>query len=405
MGSNFSSDFFIGNRQRLRQLFTGKAPIVISANGLMQRSGDTAFPFRQDSNFWYLTGINDPDVLLVMDKDKEYLIVPEREHIREVFDGAIDGKHLTEISGIQTVLEHAEGWKQLGSRIKKVKHVATLAAQPHYAEHYGFYTNPARAHLMEWIQEYNVNIEPLDLREHLTRMRMVKQEPELAAIQQAIDITEATIKPLSKKLEKFEYEYEIEAALTAGFRKRGASGHAFTPIVAAGDRACIIHSVDNNGAMKGANGVLFDVGAEVENYSADISRTFPLAGANKRYNQVYQAVLDAHEYAMGLLKPGVLIKEYEQLVEHYMGEKLRELRLIKTIDRESVRSYYPHATSHSLGLDTHDTFLYDTPLVPNMVLTVEPGIYIPEEGIGVRIEDDVLITDDGIKVLSDGLPR
>ena len=403
MESNFSSEFFIGNRQRLRKLFVGSAPIVITASGLLQKSADSTYPFHQDSSFWYLTGISEPDIVLVIDRDREYLIVPPREHSREIFDGAIDETDLTAISGVESVLDAKAGWKQLGSRLKRVKHVATLAAPVVYNEHHGMYTNPARAKLITKLKELAPEASFLDLRPHLTKMRSIKQPLELAAIQQAIDITSKSLKPIVKNLDKYNHEYEIEAALTQGFRKRGAQ-HGFSPIVAASKHACTLHYISNNGEVNGA-GIVLDVGAELNHYTADISRSYPLGKASKRYRDVYQAVLEVHQFAMGLLKPGILMKDYELQVLQSMGEKLRELGLIKSIENDRVRQFYPHATSHSLGLDAHDVFDYENPLQSGMVLTVEPGIYIPKEGIGVRIEDDVLVTADGVKVLSDNLPR
>ncbi len=208
------------------------------------------------------------------------------------------------------------------------------------------------------------------------------------------------------KCPKYQHEYELEAEISNGFRKRGAAGHSFEPIVAGGARACTLHNVANNGQFAKSDLVVIDVGAEVEHYAADITRTISLSTApSKRQQAVYAAVLDVQAYAFGLLKPGVLLKEYELLVEHYMGEKLRELGLIKIIDHDSVRTYFPHSTSHFLGLNVHDVGDYERPLEPGNVLTVEPGIYIEGESIGVRIEDDVLITKTGIKILSDRLPR
>lgn len=408
MKSLFSAEFFAGNRARLRELFTGTAPIVITANGLLQRGGDSSFQFQQDSGFWYLTGIDEPDVLLVMDKDKEYLILPQRDNIRETFDGAINASALSQISGITTVLNATDGFKQLSSRLKKVKHVATLAASGPYIEHYGMYANPARAQLIERMKAVNPALELLDLREHLTRMRMVKQGVEIKAIQAAIDITVKTLKEVSRptKLAKYSYEYELEADITRGFRRRGAAGHAFAPIVAGGKRACTLHNTDNNAALTANELVILDVGAEVNHYAADISRTVSLGGKPSRRQQaVHQAVQEVQDFAYSLLKPGVLLKENEEKIEHFMGEKLRELGLIKTINKEQVRRYFPHATSHFLGLDVHDVGDYTQPLAPGMVLTVEPGVYIPEEGIGVRIEDDVLITKTGCKIFSKRLGR
>lgn len=408
MSDLFQSDFFAGNRERLRQLFTGTAPIVVTANGLLQRASDEAYAFQQDANFWYLTGIDVPDVVLVMDKNKDYLIVPGREAVREAFDGAVDFDELTRCSGITEILNEKEGWRRLESRCKKVKHIATLAANPKYIEHFGLYSNPARAELIHRLKEINSEAELLDLRMHLARMRMVKQSAELQALQHAIDSTIATLKEVTRpsKLAKYAYEYEIEADITRGFRRRGAAGHAFTPIVASGHAACTLHNVSNNGQLTSDEMVTLDVGAEVAHYAADITRTVSLNGRpSRRQEAVQQAVAEAQDFAFSALKPGVLLREYEKQMEAFMGEKLRELNLIKTIDHESVRKYFPHATSHFLGLDAHDAGDYDRPLEPGAVITVEPGIYIPEESLGVRIEDDILITPSGNKNLSERLPR
>jgi len=294
----------------------------------------------------------------------------------------------------------------LGSRIKRVKHVATIAAAPQYIERYGLYTNPARLRLIKRLKAQKEGLELLDITMHLVRMRMVKQPIELGAIQAAIDITLATLKDVSRqsRLEKYAYEYELEADITRGFRKRGATGHAFEPIIAGGERACTLHNVANAGAFASSELAIMDVGAEVEHYAADITRTFAFGTPSRRQQAVYAAVVDVQAYAKSHLKPGVFLQAYEEKVEKYMGEKLRELGLIKTIDHQNVRRYYPHATSHFLGLNVHDVGDYTLALEPGNVLTIEPGIYIPEEGIGVRIEDDALVTNKGIEVLSDALP-
>ena len=402
----------MGNRERLRQLFTGTAPIVVTANGVMQQTSDEAYPFHQDSSFWYLTGIDEPGIILVMDKGKEYLIVPPREVVREQFDGAIDIEQLSRVSGIQTVMYEKEGWKQLDARIKKVQNVATLGANPRYIDVLGMYTNPARADLIQKIKDINPNIDLLDLRTHLSRMRMVKQPVELDAIQRAIDIVIDTLKDVTKpkQLAKYAYEYQVEADLTHGFRKRGAGGlmgHCFAPVVASGERACTMHHIKNDGELASGELMILDVGAQVDNYASDVARTVLLGGdkPSKRQQAVYDAVLEAQQYAFSLLKPGVLMRTYEKQMEEFIGEKLRELGLIKTIEHEKVRYFFPHATSHFLGLDTHDAGDYEYPLEPGVVLAVEPGIYIPDEAIGVRIEDDVVITEDGCRVLSERMPR
>lgn len=404
MGDHFSADFFKGNRARLQTLFTGTAPIVLISNGLLQRSTDTAYPFAQDGNFWYLTGINEPNVILVIDKSKEYLIVPELSAVREAFDGKLETQNFINTSGIQEVLSEKEGWKRLGARLKRAGSVAVLPASASYIDQLGMFTNPSRKRLIRELKKQNDALTFLDLRNHLQRMRTIKQAPELAAIKQAVLVTSQGLQKVQKKYQRGVYtnEFEIELELSSHFYQNGGSGHSFEPIVAAGAKACTIHPQGNHHAVKPGQPLLLDVGATVENYAADISRSW-CSEPSKRHQAVHSAVVEVASYARSILKPGVLLKEYEQLVEHFMGEKLRELGLIKNIEHEAVRQYFPHATSHFLGIDVHDVGDYELPLEKGVVLTVEPGIYIPAEGIGIRIEDDILITEDGHENLSQNL--
>ena len=400
----FEADFFRQNRDNLRQLFTGTAPIVIAGHGLVQRSADTTYPFQQDSNFWYLTGLNDPDLVLVMDKGKDYIILPDQGHTKLLFDGGLSEEFIQKTSGIMNVFDNRTGWKTLSARIKKAKHTATLATPPSYILSHGFYTNPSRRALITKIKTINPTIELLDLRDHLVKLRSIKQPQEVAAIQAAIDITGSTIKKVTAKAKGLEYEYEVEALITSGFRQANAV-HGYQPIVANGLNSCTLHYIQNNQPLNKKSLLLLDVGAEVSHYSADITRTIALKNPTKRQKAIYQSVLDIQDYAFGQLRPGVDLRTYEEKVEKYVGEKLREIGLGKSINHDSIRRYYPHATSHFLGLDVHDVGQYDKPLSSGMVLTVEPGIYIPEEEIGIRVEDDVLITDRGIEILSRRIPK
>ena len=407
METAFTSDFFTGNRRRLQELFAGTAPIVLTAAGMLQRGADQAFPFYQDASFWYFTGCDEPDCILVMDKDKEYLIVPERSASRIAFDGAVDEASLIRASGIDTIYDDRTGWKKLGARLEKVKHAATLPAAPGYIGQLGMYTNPARRTVIRRMKSYNEHLELLDLSQHITRLRAIKQPAELAAIERAIAITGKGLRQALRpqKLKAYTREYEIEAELTRSFRLQGARGHAFSPIIAGGENACILHNEANEGTLTAGELLLCDVGAEYDHYAADISRTVSVGAPDRRQEAVFDAVLAVQEYAQSLLVPGTFLKAYEKQVELFMGEKLRALGLIKTIDSDAVRAFYPHAASHFLGLNAHDVGMYDEPLQPGMVLTVEPGIYIRNEAIGVRIEDDVVITPEGNRVLSSALPK
>jgi Xaa-Pro aminopeptidase len=405
MDTHFSAEFYVGNRARLRELFTGTAPIVLTATGLLQRGGDATFPFHQDANFWYLTGIDEPDMILVMDKDKEYLITPSVSDFHDVFNGRLDTDYLRQRSGVGTVLNAKDGWKQLNSRIKKVKHVATLSASPPYIEAYGMYVNPARSALIRKMIDVNPTLKLLDLRPHLARLRMIKQPVELEVMQQAIDLTAETIRRVKNKLPGLKYEFEVEAEITGHLLRRGVID-AWKPIVASGANACTVHYCDNSSELAAKGLILIDIGAEVEHYCSDVSRTLSIDGHHSRRSQAaFDAVLKTQNFAINLQQPGSLIRENEKKTETFMGECLRELGLIKTIDSKAIRRFFPYATSHFLGLDPHDAGDYERPLEPGMVLTVEPGIHIPEEGLGVRIEDDIVITDKGPQNMSVKLPR
>lgn len=399
----FSKEFFQHNRQQLQAAAAPAGPIVLTGQGVLQRNSDVTYPFRQDSSFWYVTGLEQPDVVLVMDDGAEYLILPERDEVVRQFDGGDDLAALAETSGVSDILYDQEGWARLNRRLQQAKQVATLLPLPAFVERHGIYTNPARSRLIERLKAASDNLQLQDLRPELTRLRAVKQPLELAAMQQAIDVTGQALQSVYQHRQGYTHEYEIEADITAVFGRAGFR-HAFSPIVASGKSACTIHHVANNSPVDKHGLLVLDIGAEVSHYAADITRTFAISKPTTRQQAIYDAVYDVQRYGLGALKPGVLMKEFEEQVQQYMGKKLRELGLISANTKEAVRQYYPHATSHFLGLDTHDVGEYDQPLAPGMVITCEPGIYIPEEGIGVRIEDDVLITDSGIKILSEKLP-
>ncbi len=398
----FKQDFFIGNRRRLRELFVGTAPILVTANGLLQRTGDINYPFTQDANFWYLSGLDIPDSMLLLYKDKEYVIIPEVNEYSDTFNGGVNKDKIKEQSGIDTILEGKEGDKLIDAILKKSRHVASLAPPKPYLSTYGMYTNPSRAALIRRIRNTAPHIEILDLNEHLTTMRFVKQSPEVEAIKNAVGITAKTLSNVHKR--HYDYEYELEADITRRFRISGAVGHAYDPIVASGKNATILHYADNNCKINDGALILADVGAQYDHYGADITRTWSQSKATPRQQAVLSAVNDSVEYCLSELRAGVVYWDVMQDLRRYVGEKLRELGLVKTIDEESVSRYYPHS-SHYLGLNTHDVGDYRAPLLAGVVLTIEPGIYIKEESIGVRIEEDVLITEDGYENLSANLPR
>ena len=395
--------FFAGNRERLKKNVAGKGPIVITGNSYIQKSADNPYPFAQDNNFWYLSGLLEPGLTLVIEDNREYLILPKSDPVRDKFDGAIDIPSLSKISGVKLVFSNEKGWKQLEAQLKKIKRTAIIKPSPRYIEQLAMYTNPARASLAERIAEVNGSIDLVDIRSIIGEMRSIKQDIEIRLIKNAINHTRDLYQLIEQKRTSAEFESDLMAELSSEVVKRGI-GFAYDPIIASGKNALTLHYTNNNSKIDRKNFLLLDLGAKVKNYNADITRTVANR-PTKRHNQVYDAVLAAHNFAISLLKPGVSLEIYEKKVNRFMGEKLRELGLIKVINKKNVREFYPHATSHFLGLDVHDVGDHKLPLSEGVVITVEPGIYIKNEGIGIRLEDVVLITKNGRKILSESIPK
>lgn len=407
MQTIFGPDFFSANRVKLWQAHASDAPIVIAGNGSMQRGSDEPAVFLQDSNFWYLTGLNVPDLVLVIDNHGSYIIAPTLSFVRQAFDGAHYANEFASRSGITDVLDEKTGWQRVATELQTHHAVATLESPPAFLRRHGLHTLPFRRRLIAKLKRLDPGLAIADLRPLLAKFRAVKQPEELAALQQAIDITSSTLKQIthSQQFRDARYEYELEAELGYHFRKAGADGHAFAPIVGAGAHSTTLHHIANNGPIAPDDLIVLDVGAAVEHYAADVTRTVSRQPLTARTAEVFGAVEAVQDFALNLIKPGMLLGSYEQAVEQYMGTQLQQLGLITDPTHENIRHYFPHATSHFLGLDTHDVGDYRQPLTENMVITCEPGIYIPEEAIGVRIEDDVLLTATGHKVLSSACPH
>ncbi len=405
MKSHFTSDFFSLNRKKLRDSLTRPYPILCVGNGLLQRTADASYPFQQESNFWYLTGLSIPDLgLLIEANGTEYLLVPNISETKAVFDGALDTRMLQEISGIDTIISLSEGIKLAGEQAALHAHVYTIPPEKKYLSDEGMYTNPAAQRIVSSLRRGHPSIVIEDITTALSDLRVIKQPQELDAMRHAIDITTTTFDALrdSKTLKHIGTEFGVEAAFTNHFRSTGIANHAYQPIVASGSRATTLHYIENSQVIDPHDLTVIDIGAEVEHYAADITRTVSMSKPSARQQAVIDEVTGVQTRALALLKPGAMLRDYEETVVAYMGEALVRLKLIdNTKDIYQIRHYYPHATSHFLGLDVHDVGNYDAPLAENMVLTCEPGIYIPEEGIGVRIEDDILITSSGNSNLSD----
>ena len=403
MKSAFTKTFFTANRAHLRAHLSMDYPVILTANGTLQRTADTSYPFQQESNFWYLTGIDAPDITVVLHPTHEYLILPETTSIKAVFDGALDLDELKNRSGITQLYDSKEGWNKLTDDLRRTKKIYTLALERRFQPNARVYANPAQRHFIEKLQRRVPGIGLTAIDEDLASLRMHKQPEELSAIEAAVRITTDTIAQVRKSSEllKLQTEYALEAAISYGFRTRGASGHAYAPIVASGAHAATLHYVSNTGILGKNELIVADVGAEVEHYAADITRTFSAQKPSARQQDIVDAVRNIQQRAVALLRPGTVLRDYERTVAKYTGEALYDLGLITNKnDIYAIRTYFPHASSHFLGLDVHDSGEYDTPLEPSVVLTCEPGIYIPEEGIGVRIEDDIVITETGNRNIS-----
>ena len=363
--------------------------------GEMQRSNDSSSFFEQEANFWYLTGIESPDWWLILDgtHGTEWLVAPDVSDVQQVFDGSLDKEDVYQVSGIKTVLARDEAMRRL-RELAKHHSIAYTTDQPRYVrDHASFQLNHAQADLKKTLERIFQNVQICN--RELAIMRTIKQPAEIAAIQQAIDLTITAFESMKPLLSRARFEYELEASLGYEIRRKGGQ-HAYDPIVASGINACTLHYSHNGSRLQKRDLVLFDVGARLHGYAADISRTYSLGKPTKRQTAVHAAVAQAQVRCIELLKPGLTFSEYHDRCEAIMKEGLESLGLTT----ERYRDYFPHAMGHGLGIDVHDVLDGHQELRPGMVLTVEPGIYIKEEGIGVRIEDDILITDTGHRNMS-----
>lgn len=395
--TQFNKDFFIHNRAKLSGILPDSI-VVLTSNVALQQTADLSFPFRQESNFWYLTGFTRPDFVCAIDTRtcKTTIFFKEQNDYQVEWDGELAIEQLKEMSGVD-FFEPLQKLEEYAKQAQKNKlTVCSLTPPPERIEPYGFYANPARRLLTDRLNEFGVQ-EIKDIRLELAQLRQVKQAVEISAIKEAIAITGIVLADVKKRLETFSSEKQIEQAITSGFYAKGAEGHAYEPIVAYGKNASILHYNDNNNELHGQGLLLLDVGAQVRGYAADISRTWSVGKPTARQKEIYKAVAGLQNEAMNMLKPGVYLKEYQEAMEKKAAKVLKALG--------KAPRQYPHGLSHFLGLDVHDAGNYLAPLVPGTVLTVEPGFYFSDEGIGVRIEDDVLITDTGVENLSEGIPK
>lgn len=370
--------------------------VLIKAGDRKLRNGDQFFPFRQDSGFFYLTGINLEESVFVFTPQhqdpglREILFIRRQTGKDELWSGKTpDPEKLKELSGIGQVryLEEQEAYLQ-----RLIPEAPML------------YTD---------LEELTVACRnKMPLAPILQSLRMIKQPEEMQQIGRAVDITRSAFQRVLGKVKPGIYEYEAEAELIAEFIGSGADGHAFEPIVACGKNALVLHYVKNNCQCGEGELLLMDFGAEVNHYAADCSRTIPVSGRfTKRQRLLYDAVLRVFLRARDLMVPGTLMDDFHRAVgemwqeEHIaLGLYTREEVKAKGDSDPLWKNYFMHGTSHSMGLDVHDPFDRSVPFEAGMVLSCEPAIYLPDEHMGIRLENDILITEQGPVDLMEAIP-
>ena len=361
----------------------------------MQQSNDAAFAFAQEANFWYLTGIEEAGWVLIITEQTSYLVAPDVDEVHQIFDGSLSFDQAKHTSGVDEILPYGAGQLLLKELADVHSTVVSIGEDPH-REHYDFALNPGPVTMYQRLGKLFGSVE--DCRSAVASLRAIKQPEEVAALRAAIALTVAGFEKIKTSITSYRHEYEIEAEFTHYFRHSGATGHAYDPIVAAGKNACTLHYGKNQAALAEGQLVLLDIGARVQGHPADITRTYAYGKVTDRQRAVHSEVEQAHHAIIALLRPGLDVQAYSVAVDEIMKKALDKLGLLQSAT--DYRKYFPHAISHGLGIDVHDSLGGPKEFRAGMVLTVEPGIYIPEEGIGVRIEDDILITASGHENLS-----
>jgi Xaa-Pro aminopeptidase len=409
-------EFFVNNRKRFMRKMQPESLAIFYSNDLMPRSGDTFFPFRQNSGLFYLSGLDQEETVVVLFPDcikegfQEVAFVKRTSDYIAIWEGEKYSKEKArEVSGIQKVY-----WLD---EMGPILHELILLSKRIYInteEHDRFIPElPTRNMRMarDVMERYPAHkyhrAQPI-----LKKLMMNKQEAEVELIQQAIGITGKAFKRVLEFVRPGVMEYEIEAEITHEFIRNRASGHAYDPIVASGANSCVLHYTHNNRECKAGDVLLMDFGAEYGHYASDLTRTIPVSGQfNKRQRSVYDAVLSIMREAQQLLVPGTTLEEYSKEVVKMMESSLIDLKLLsrKEIDQQNpelplYKQFFMHGTSHHLGMDVHDLADRYVPIQEGMVFTCEPGIYIRDEKLGIRIENDILVTENGPLDLMAGIP-
>ena len=391
------------NRDNLLDKIKDNSIVILFAGKAIQKTGDQTYPFTPNRNFYYLTGIKEEDHILVMTKingvKSSKLYIKDIDLEMEKWVGkSIRKEEAEEIAAVDEVKFKSQFDGDIHGMITMKEEINLyLDLERMSANREGTISNRFANEITTKYQQVRIN----NVYSKIGELRLKKSQEEVDKIKKAIEITKSGIEKLMSEARVGMKEYELEAYFDFNCKVKGATGLAFTTIAAAGENATTLHYVDNNCELKENDLILFDLGAEYNCYNADISRTFPVNGKfTERQKEVYNAVLRVNEEIINLIKPGMKYKDVNEKATELIAEECIKLGLIK--DKSEVRKYYYHSIGHSLGMDTHDieTPHRDIIFEPGVVFTVEPGIYIAEEGIGIRIEDDILVTEDGVINLS-----
>lgn len=411
-----SSTLFIKNRAKLIELLPPKSMVIISSNDIMPTNADGTMGFKQNSDLYYLSGLDQEETLLIIypdapeDQYKEIAFVKETSELIEIWEGhKFTKEEAIEISGIKNI-QWSSHFEQILKTIVYSAEQIYLIDNEHIRNSSSVETQNDRLNL-EIKEKYPLHkierLAPL-----LNVIRMQKETIEIEALQKAIDITEKAFRRILKFTKPGVFEYEVEAEFIHEFIKNRSNGFAYTPIIASGSNACVLHYIENTLACKDGDMLLLDVGACYANYNADMTRTIPVNGRfTKRQKQVYEAVHDVLNFATQIMTSGTYWVDYQKEVEKYMESKLIDLGLFTRNDVEKqdkhqplFKKYFMHGVAHHLGIDVHDVWDKYKPFASGMVLTCEPGIYIREEGLGIRLENNLLITDKGAVNLMNNIP-
>ena len=398
---------YIKNRAKFTAQMKPNSVAVFNSNDIYPVSSDSSLPFAQHRDILYLSGVDQEESILLLFPDAPYEHLKEILFLKETNEHIAiwEGEKLTkesafEVTGIKSVL-----WLQ--DFYKTLKEVMAYAETMYINtnEHYRAFieTETREARFVKWWKENYPAHKVEKANPILQRLRSVKEIEELNLIQTACNITEKGYRRVLEFVKPNVMEYEIEAEFAHEFLRNRSKGFAYTPIIASGNNANVLHYITNNQQCKSGDLILLDVGAEYANYSSDMTRMVPVSGKfTDRQKVVYNAVLRVKNEATKMLVSGTLWKQYHVEVGKIMTSELIGLGLLDKADVQNenpdwpaYKKYFMHGTSHHMGLDTHDYGLLHEPMQANMVFTVEPGIYIPAEGFGIRIEDDVVLQEQG----------